>query len=447
MSTKSKNILLLIIVLLVVGSMFTIVIYDAVMANKEVDEVEIFIDSSPIDYTSDESAIYAFKFTSSVTSIATSIGFDSSNSKVQSLIKKLLSAMSYARIPSIKLGLIADVLSDRSDDIAEFLSNSSSLTDEQFAELIQVTKMQYIADFINDFLDESTLNEDELSNIIYQFMLSNANTEYKTAMENLGKEDYITFISSTIYLICTLGDFANGTVSDVSSTVLQAVIYELGSNYINILDTAGLDAIETILGFDWSYTIDGVDSETYNTYANEIADKLSYCFGLIGYMLKSLTITDIDTILKYSQSEDENEINDYLILTQQIIAKSMVSGMVSSMKYIEDEVDNVLELYPYLKQMLLDTYTLSMLVSGSEIDDEVFTIYSDAVDDFTNKVLYFSVRDLDIEDLQSLYGTDTYDELLSNATDMNNIRITMDDFMFNVIFLWGNNLLNGGELA
>lgn len=444
MSRKAKDYILLFIVLILVAGMFAIVIYDAVMANKKEDTLEIYIDTTPLNYTDNDKAAYAFKFSQSVTSITKKIGINSNDATLHELISKVLDAMAKARIPAEKLGKIGDAITNSSQDIIDFFTRSGDINEDDIEDIMATAKIQLIAEFSNNFFNTTTLTEEEFSSILYQYMLANASTPYKQAMYKLGKKDYITFISNTLYLLNTLGEIGKEG-KNVQSNILQSVIYELGSNYIEILDKVGLDAIQTVLGFGWHYQGDNAKVELLNTYADSLTNKLGYLFGIAGYAMKALTAKDIDNLTYFLSLKEGREKDDYLIYMQSILSKAVFVGMLNSLKYLNGET-SIDTLIPELKQMIVDSYRLRITLSNEEESAEMIANYQNSFDKFAQSLIFFSTKTLTLEEIAAMSEDEYYLALKENAKNINGFNLTLDDFIFNVIFVWANNLFTGAKL-
>jgi hypothetical protein len=445
MSRKAKDIFLLTVVLILVTSMFAIVIFDAVMSNKKPDSLEIYIDETPLNYEDKDKAGYAFIFSNSITNITKQLGVSSNDQTLQGFISQMLDAMEKARIPAEKLGKIADTITSSSNDIIKFFTASGDITDEKLAETLSKTKMQHIVDFSNSFFETTTLTEDEFSSVLYYYMLANASTSYKQAMFKLGKKDYITFISNTFYLVNTLGEIGQENKS-VQSNVLQSVIYELGSNYIDILDKVGLDAIKTVLGFGWEYQ--GTDSrvDELNILVASMTDKISFLFGIVGYTMKELKSNDIDNLTHFLSLKEGKERNDYLIYIESIISKAVFQGMLNSLKYLDNDITSLVNLVPELKKMIIDSYKLRMTLANEEENEETMGKYENAFDKFVESVIYFSAKDISIEEIAKMSENEHYAILLDKAKNIEAFNVVLDDFAFNVVFIWASNLITGGIL-
>lgn len=445
MSRKAKDYIILTVVLLLVTTIFAIVIYDAVMLNKPPEPLDIYIDKTPINYKDADKAVFAFKFSHAITNLTSDIGINSNNEGLQDLISKVLDAMGKARIPAEKLGKIADVITKASVDIVDFFTKNGDIPDEKLQEMIETAKIEHIANFSNDFFKETTLTEDEFSLSLYHYMRANATTKYKQAMYKLGEKDYVTFISNTLYLVNTLGEISQNE-QKVESNVLQAVIYELGSKYLEILDKVGIEAIQTVLGFGWHYT--GADPKvaSLNTYLDSITGKLGYLFGIAGYTMKAITNEDIDKLAYFVTLDEGKEKNDCLIYLQSIISKAVFSGMVNSLKYLDGQITNLNELFPDLKNMIVDSYRLRNTLTNEEESAELVEYYENNFDKFAQALVYFSDKTLTLEEIMAMEDNEIYTNLLDNAKHINDFNVVLDDFVFNIIFVWARNILTGANL-
>lgn len=445
MSRKAKDLILLTVVLILVISMFAIVIYDAVISNKNPETLEIYIDETPLNYDDKDKAGYAFIFSNSITNITKQIGISANDENLQTLISRTLDAMEKARIPADKLGKIADAITNSSKDIVNFFKNNGEITEEKLTDILSKTKMQNIAEFSSSFFEATTLTEDEFSSILYYYMVANASTSYKQAMYKLGKNDYVTFISNTLYLVNTVGDFGQEG-KGVQSNVLQSVIYELGSNYIDILDKVGIDAIRTVLGFGWEYQGEDPRVDKLNTLSHSMTDKISILFGIVGYAMKELNSSDIDNLMRLLTLEEGKERDNYLIYIESIVAKAVYSGMIKSLKYLDENENSFDILIPKLKAMIIDSYSLRKTLSKEEENQDIIVNYENSFDNFIQSLIYFSDIDITLAEITQMDDNEYYANLLGNAKNIEEFSLVLDDFAFNVVYIWASNLISGGKL-
>lgn len=439
MSQKIKNNLLLIFVLILAAIMFSMVIFDAVKSNRKGEIFEIYIDNAPLDYSADSNAVYAYKFNNAMLKMLSS----QDNPNIRKIVNGMLDAMSSARIPAVKLGKIADVINQSSNELINLLINNQALTDEEIEKLIATTKMQHIADFMNNFFDKTTLTEEEFSTAIYHFMRKNASTNYKVAMNKLGKEDYVTFISNTFYLINTMGDIMESQSLSISPTILQASLYELGTKYVEITDKVGLGAIKTIMGFDWIFIGNDEKTEKLNSYSLALSDKISLCFAIIGYSMRNINTDDIENLNKYFSLEEGKEKNDYLIYTQLCLSKSILKAMEQSLVFTQkDGIDNTKKLFKYLYDMIQDSYMLRITLQDEIEDAELRQKYENSFNSFTESLKYFSSKKLNLEQISNT-SVEEYQVMLDYAKNSIAFKETLDDFVYSVVYVWCAHLLGG----
>lgn len=439
MSQKIKNNLLLIFVLILAAIMFSMVIFDAVKSNRKGEIFEIYIDNAPLDYSADSNAVYAYKFNNAMLKMLSS----QDNPNIRKIVNGMLDAMSSARIPAVKLGKIADVINQSSNELINLLINNQALTDEEIEKLIATTKMQHIADFMNNFFDKTTLTEEEFSTAIYHFMRKNASTNYKVAMNKLGKEDYVTFISNTFYLINTMGDIMESQSLSINPTILQASLYELGTKYVEITDKVGLGAIKTIMGFDWIFIGNDEKTEKLNSYSLALSDKISLCFAIIGYSMRNINTDDIENLNKYFSLEEGKEKNDYLIYTQLCLSKSILKAMEQSLVFTQkDGIDNTKKLFKYLYDMIQDSYMLRITLQDEIEDAELRQKYENSFNSFTESLKYFSSKKLNLEQISNT-SVEEYQVMLDYAKNSVAFKETLDDFVYSVVYVWCAHLLGG----
>lgn len=441
MSRKTKDLIALCVVIVLAVSIFAIVIYDAVSANKQPPELDIYIDTTPINYTDADKAAYAFKFSQTIVNLAKQLGLSADGSEVNTLLSRTLSAMSKARIPAEKLGKIADAIADSSQDIVDFFTTNRNIDEDDAAELLLNAKVKKIAEFSRSFFVKTTLNEEEFAYVLYQYMLANASTSYKQAMNKLGKNDYITFISNTFFLLNTLDEISQSDSRKAQSNVLQAALYELGSDYIDILDKAGNDTITKILGFEWNYSGTDQKAETLNDYSEKITSKVAFIFGTFGYAMREVKRENIDVLTKYVSLKDGKEKNDCLIYLECEISKVLSSALTSGEKYLEDnETEDVTAI---LKQLIFDAYRMRITITDEEEDTVLAAKYNTDFDKFAQSMNYFADKNLTLDEVSSMTDTVYYNELLNNAKNINGITQTLDDFGFNLIYIWMGHILSG----
>jgi hypothetical protein len=245
-------------------------------------------------------------------------------------------------------------------------------------------------------------------------------------------------------LFNTIGDIGNQG-KKAESNILQSVIYELGSNYIDILDKVGLDAIRTVLGFGWEYKGDDTRVDKLNNLVASMTDKISILFGIVGYTMKEFKAVDIDNLMHYLSLEEGKERDNHLIYIESIISKAIYQGMTKSLKYLGEE-NNWDTLNAKLKGMIIDSYILKKTLMQEDENQEIIETYKTSYDKFIQSITYFSDLNISIEEIAQIDDHQYYLSLLENAKNIESFGLVLDDFAFNVIYIWASNLITGGKL-
>jgi hypothetical protein len=161
--------------------------------------------------------------------------------------------------------------------------------------------------------------------------------------------------------------------------------------------------------------------------------------------MKELKAIDIDNLVHYLSLEEGKERDDHLIYIESIISKAIYSGMTKSLKYLEEHNDWD-SLNSKLKGMIIDSYSLKKTLMQEEENQEIIDNYGNSYDKFVQSITYFSDLNISIKEIAQIDDKEYYSQLLENAKNIEGFGSVLDDFAFNVIYIWASNLMTGGKL-
>ncbi len=320
----------------------------------------------------------------------------------------LLSAMSRARIPTEKMKAFADYLAE----FVTLLKGSGFFVPSGEFEEDKEQQDSLFSNFnlhFKAFFEKTGFSEPELAGFLYELASDLAsNTPYADTLALLGREDFITLTSNTIFCYNMLTDAASLGTSGSDARALQAVVYSLGSNYIKIIDKLGFENTEKLLGldFDIEKQYENLTAEEYAEFSaamTQSKNKIANLFYTLGSIMKQTDAYSFELLFSYISDKDGAEAQEKLVLSHIELSKAIKNGVEESYKNsaktgVSDRTSFVSEyasLFTQYKKLL-------HLVSQSEevID---FTAYGTAVSNSLNK-FFDNIEVLAATDPKSLQG-------------------------------------------
>ncbi|MFA6866449.1 MAG: hypothetical protein WCR54_02920 [Clostridia bacterium] len=441
MKTRTKNIILLCIVILLVVALFTMVIFEAVISNKSPETLDIYIDNSPINYETEDNVVYAISFRNSMEQFSEMLSINPQEGVVYDLIHELLECMSIARIPPYKLQTIAYVVDQYRNNIQSSMSSSINVDEEFILSLFSINSITF-TNFCSDFFDVTTLTEEEFARFLYQFTLRNSTQAYKIALNKIGQEDYIVFIANTFYLINTLGDIKSD-IKNISSSQMQAILYQLGDDYVEIVDKVGVDTLKTILGLGGQLSLDNEENIRLNSYSSDMADKISRLFGLLGKTAKNIENAQLDIILSIDdENATEREKNINIIIKKQNVCNIITKGLSEGLVYFNDlDINNIEALLESYKTTFGNGYRLKTELSKNEINQAYLDDINTKWQNLISTINYFQANNFTVEELNNL-SDEKLLNIINNTNGVENMSTAIDDFVFSTLYIWSMYIIN-----
>ncbi len=443
-SVRAKNAIIIILVVTISVAIIAGAVCVAVDGNKNNGDREYFFDTAPIDYSTQENFTYANLFKKAVAEYLSPV---SSQIDLSAFADRLLAAMSVTRIPAEKLGGMASAI--RKNNLNDIVGNiDGDITDEKLEELLKISGLKVISDFLDGFFTESGLTGEEAGKFLYNYMELYSAENYKTALHVIGEDNFVKFVSTTTYFLTSVSDIKEGTGDYVNSTVLKAALYEAGSAYLD-MGSKGTDVLEQVLGFNFYYDEDKTYSAEINGYAAAINGKLGCVIPLLGYVLREIKTYDIERARLYSQDGKDGD----LIVSQAGFARSVKAGTEKFLLAYGDKIgaENLAELKSQLISLTKNLYSMQMVTAGidpsklaGEEMEEYFSASEKSFDTFFAAVEKLSDANLSDEIIDGM-SEEERKELVSTAKNMWALEDESGTFVTAVTYMWAAQRLYEAE--
>lgn len=438
MTYGKRNAVGIALVILVTLSIIGGVVYVAVDANRPDPVTEFFIDTAPVDYTSEENVIYVKKFRDAVNGfLAELTGINAST-----FTDRLVEAMSISRIPAEKLGGMADAVN--TNDLTGLIDalNNASLTEEQVLKLFETTSMQFVSSFLDGLFDKSGLTSEEFGTVLYNYFLLYGGSEYSALLSAFGKDNFISLIGDTSYFITTVNDVKSGTGEYVDSHAMSAAFYHLGTVFLKA-ESAGTDTLEKVLLLRWNYGEDKNNYDKINVYTAALNNKIGYLFPLFGCVLRSIGAEEVERGRLYAETGKDAD----LVYSQALIAKSVGKGLDEFiLSYGEKFGCSDREtLEAQLKALVENLYKAQTLTVGGSLEAENFTErlkdHLGAIEEFFDALVVLEEIDHDYDTLVEMEKDGSIAYLAESSRSLWALEEVADVFNASVIYMWASQIL------
>lgn len=320
----------------------------------------------------------------------------------------LLSAMSRARIPTDKMKAFGDYLAEFVTLLkgSGFSVPSGEFEEEKEQEDSLFSNFDY---HFRAFFEKTGFSETELAGFLYELATDLASeTSYADTLNLLGRDDFITLTSNTIFCYKMLTDATREGTSPSDARALQAIVYSLGSNYIKIIDKLGFENTEKllVLDFDTEKEYENLTQEEYSEFSaamTESKNKIANLFYTLGSIMKQTDAYSFELLFSYISDREGADAQEQLVLSHIELSKAIKSGIEAS--YIHSAKTGISDSESFVTEYasLFTQYKkLLHLVSKSEEQID-FTLYNKAVE---NSLYSFfdTVETLAATDPESLKG-------------------------------------------
>ena len=443
-SVRAKNAIIIILIVTISVAIIAGAVYVAVDGNKNNGEREYFFDTAPIDYSTQKNFAYANLFRDAVAQYLSPVSTQIDLSK---FADRLLAAMSVTRIPAEKLGGMATAIRRNNlNDIGGGIDGD--ITEKELEELLKISGLKVISDFLDGFFAESGLTGEETGRFLYNYMELYSAESYKTALHLIGEDDFVKFVSTTTYFLTSVSDIKEGTGDYVNSAVLKAALYEAGSAYLNV-GSKGTETIERVLGLRFHFDEDKANSSMINGYAAAINGKLGCVIPLIGYVLREIKTDDIERARLYSQDGKEGD----LIISQTGFARSIKAGMEKFLLAYGDKrgAENLAELTSQLIALTKNLYSAQIVTAGvdpSIMEDEDIKAYF-AASEKSFETFFAAVEKLShtamSDEIIDGMTEEERKELVSTAKNIWSLEKESGTFVTAVTYMWAAQRLYEAE--
>lgn len=437
MNKRYRNVIGITLLIAVALALIVGVAVVAVRAKSNAEERVYFIDTAPVDYTAAENAVYVLKFRNAVASYLAPVSEELS---LGDLADRLLNAMSKARIPAQKLGGMADAINKYSLSGIGGSVDGWDLTEEQFIAILTKSGFSYVNEFLNSFFDESGLTGEEFGTFLYHYLDLYGSSDYKLALNAVGKDIFIQFMSCTVYFITSVNDVGSGEGQYIDDYILEAAFYQLGSVFLNAVDAAGAEVLERALGLQFSVGETQDNYEEINAYLGALNGKTGTVIAMIGCILRSASANAIGECRSYAETGGDDE----LIYSQILAAKEALDGLRQFTERYDGALGNDLfeikeEMYTYVENITL----AQAIITGSDME-----ALAEALDDmhsrmnaFADSLAYLATLDYTREDIAALDET-AKEALVEQAKNMSVLASDADYLFSEIIIMWITTRMN-----
>ena len=341
--TTSKIIAYALIVSLLLASITLYGVYNFREREEKPDPIEII--DAPIVY----SEITRITFISDIYTYIYRVfsGFipKATSDRIASL---MLDAFSRARIPSEQVLAIGSFIAAGDKATTDFFGKILSYIDFEasefqgrivFKEGVKAStlygEIAMIGQTMLNLLQQANLSATDSARVVYEILNQIPDSKYKQALSEVGRDGFVTLFLSVYQGVELLNSGLDSSYTEAQIRQLQQSFYQVASDYIELYNSIGYEAIETLLGNAY-YTIPE-DSETYpeeiieqyNQIIESIYGMTSFSLLVLSeFMVNSDTLT-FEYTIKYINAEDE-EKEDYMILSSLLIARSFTVALDSA---------------------------------------------------------------------------------------------------------------------
>jgi len=150
-----------------------------------------------------------------------------------------------------------------------------------------------------EILAETGMNPEEAGRVLYQIALALAGTDEQTLIRQLGEESFVVLFSQSSIAAAELPLLASGS-SLASARMAAEVLYELGAQYRNIIETFGAENLNKLFG---GVILDQFPTESEQPgYSEHVLSMIAETQNLFGYSLAFLSefFTALDNNIAYS---------------------------------------------------------------------------------------------------------------------------------------------------
>lgn len=219
----------------------------------------------------------------------------------------VIDAFRRARVPGEKLLAFGDYLEKSAHDIGQSFDDPEKacviialyalLQDDADGEILSALfgGIDWQA-FYKEIIRETGLNPDEAGRVLYQFALAPASEEDKQLIVELGERRFGVLFARTVVATEEISMLTSGS-SLASARMVAELLYALGSEYREIIDTFGIENLNKLFG---SISLDGVLLDTdYSGHVLSAVEASAELFGF-GVSFLSETLTALDNNIAYS---------------------------------------------------------------------------------------------------------------------------------------------------
>ena len=233
--------------------------------------------------------------------------------RLSSFADKVVNAMAMARISAEKLNAISRMLQEnpisgiytRFSDFFDRLAETENVESEIINFISNASIFSVLGDLLHDFMEKTTLTENEIANFIYYYILQNESEEYLEYFHKMGKEYFIKIVSETVYALSSMQSESLDHYNQESLFyIIQTILYELGDLYLDISDlTGGVDTFEHVFRFTWNYNTQYESYEELNALTAEVKGDIGTLCIVMGLFLKEISVDDISVFYTFRNAE------------------------------------------------------------------------------------------------------------------------------------------------
>lgn len=364
------------------------------------------------------------------------------NDKNNYIGNALLGAMSRARIPTEKMLAFADYLIE----LGELIKDSGfSILQAAFDKGSIKKEDNLFSDFDKYFLEfftKTEFTEIELGRFLYEIAIDiTGESEYGILLRQLGRKDFVTVTSNSIYSYNMLKTALQTGSGAAEARALQAIVYSLGTNYIDILTKLGYEGVEKLLGIAYDFDIENtrLSAEDFAIFESTmLASKglIANIMFFAGESVKNTNAYTFELLFSYlgMENKETQEGKEKLVFSHIGLAKAMKKGLESSFANNKETGISNKDDFVMRYSQLLKEYKVFMEMTEQKEEKTNYDEYAIAsrvkVQNFVDNI--YSLSSIEVLSFDQMSQAD-FDELVRWSEELWAIADDLEDFIEQVL--------------
>ncbi|MDD3946789.1 MAG: hypothetical protein PHI19_03010 [Clostridia bacterium] len=313
-----------------------------IIGRGENGEATGVISDAPFQYEAVTRTAFVFDFEKFLAVVFMKDIIDSTNAMGISLAQQwgtiVIDAFRRARVPSEKLLAFGKYLANTADEFSQEVFHEdpekASLVvviwallneDPQGDLLYQVAGAVDWVALYNEMITETGLNPEEAGRVLYQLALALAEGSDKQLIADLGERSFVVLFSQTMVAATEISMLTSGSTL-ASARMVAEVLYELGAEYRNIIETFGIENLNNLFG---SVYLDELLADTnYSDHVLSAFTESKELFGFaVAFLSEMFTVLDNQIAYSYYNYLHEENSNQAYAECALILAAAIEQGL------------------------------------------------------------------------------------------------------------------------